>query len=106
MRWLGCASWGPLPQELGACTIEARIPFAFLGELSCPVSLLRSHSLGEMSDWDDLNAFASDADEQAFARIVRRHVGLVHSAAHRVLKDRAAAEEVTCLLYTSPSPRD
>ena len=28
-----------------------------------------------MSDWDDLHAFVKDADEEAFARIVRGHVG-------------------------------
>ncbi|MDB4491827.1 sigma-70 family RNA polymerase sigma factor, partial [bacterium] len=52
-----------------------------------------------MSDWNDLSTFVKDADGEAFARIVRRHVGLVHSAAQRLLKDRAAAEEVTQTVF-------
>src|SRR5689334_4094660 len=48
-----------------------------------------------MTDRDLLNQFIADRNEQAFAELVRRHVGLVSAAARRQVKDPATADDVT-----------
>ncbi len=47
-----------------------------------------------MDDWTLLTAYTRDADEQAFATLVERHIGLVYGAAYRQLRDSGKAEEV------------
>src|SRR5829696_2237557 len=42
-----------------------------------------------------LHRFAQDRDETAFAEIVRRYGSVVYATGRRVLRDRAAAEDVT-----------
>jgi len=68
-----------------------------------------------------LHRFAKTGDAEAFSEVVRRHAGLVYGACLRILADRDRAADavqetffqllrnagnITCLLYTSPSPRD
>ena len=46
------------------------------------------------TDFSLLRRFAEEGDEDAFSEIVRRYAGVVFSACHRVLRDRAWAEDV------------
>ncbi len=47
-----------------------------------------------MDDWTQLLAWAERRDEEAFATLIDRHLGLVYGAAYRKLENRVAAEEV------------
>jgi RNA polymerase sigma factor (sigma-70 family) len=46
-------------------------------------------------DFDDVAQYASTGDSQAFARIVRRHIDMVYSAALRRTSDRHLADDIT-----------
>ena len=50
--------------------------------------------LADEPDRELLNAYAREHSEDAFARIVRRHAGLVHGVAVRVLRDDGLAQDV------------
>ena len=51
---------------------------------------------GEIEDRELLNRFANEHSEEAFAELVRRHMGRVHSAALRqVADDTASAADIT-----------
>ncbi len=47
-----------------------------------------------MDDWKLLAAYAEHGDDEAFASLVSRHIGLVYGAAYRKLENAATAEEV------------
>src|SRR6185369_1721799 len=52
-----------------------------------------------MSDHDLLREYVRSQSEAAFAELVRRYVGLVHSAAQRQVQDRQLAEEITQAVF-------
>ncbi len=52
-----------------------------------------------MSDHDLLREYARSQSESAFAELVRRYVGLVHSAAQRQVQDQQLAEEITQAVF-------
>jgi hypothetical protein len=51
--------------------------------------------LEELSDRELLDRFASQHDEEAFARLIRRHRPLVQSVALRILGNWHDSEDVT-----------
>ena len=60
-----------------------------------------------MDDWKQLAAWLERADEDAFAALVNRHIGLVYSAALRQTGDRSTAEEIvqgTFVLLVEKAP--
>ncbi|MFO0968003.1 MAG: sigma-70 family RNA polymerase sigma factor [Gemmataceae bacterium] len=55
--------------------------------------LVSRHALGDMTDRQLLDRFASHGDEEAFAALVRRHAGLVLGVCRRVLPESHDAED-------------
>jgi RNA polymerase sigma factor (sigma-70 family) len=53
----------------------------------------------DVTDIDLLQDYARQGSEQAFAELVRRHIGLVHSAALRRTGGAAQAEEITQAVF-------
>ena len=47
-----------------------------------------------------------DGQQSAFSDLIDRFRGRVYGLCYRMLGQREDAEDATCLLYTSPSPRD
>lgn len=58
-----------------------------------------------MTDSQWLKEFVDEGSEQAFARLVERHVHLVYSAALRQVKDRQAAEDIAQLAFVALSKK-
>ncbi len=54
-----------------------------------------------MSDREQLAAYIQRGDEDAFASLMSRHIGLVYGAAYRLLGDPGRAEEVTQAAFLS-----
>lgn len=52
-----------------------------------------------MDDWQLLDAYARDGSEAAFSRLVDRHLGLVHAAARRQVRDDALAADVAQAVF-------
>jgi len=69
---------------------------------SCQVSTSGGHNRLEivMNDQELLRQYAVSGSQAAFARLVERHIGLVHSAARRRLRDDQLAEDVTQQVFT------
>src|SRR5689334_6175941 len=55
--------------------------------------------MAEPEDIELLEQYAANHSESAFAALVDRHVNLVYSTALRKTGDRAAAEEITQLVF-------
>ncbi len=53
----------------------------------------------DASDWDLLTRYARDGDEDAFATVVNRRLSLVYSAALRLVRIPALAEEVSQVVF-------
>src|SRR5215204_4738238 len=53
----------------------------------------------ETADMDLLRDYVVSGSEQAFETIVRRHIGLVFSAALRIVRDRDLADDVTQAVF-------
>ena len=52
-----------------------------------------------MDDRKQLTDFAERGDQDAFAALVKRHAGLVYSAARRQWDDPTAAEDVVQVVF-------
>src|SRR6187551_1204480 len=53
-----------------------------------------------MADWELLDRFAAERDQEAFGELVRRHAPMVHRAAKRMLQRSAQdAEDVTQAVF-------
>lgn len=86
-----------------ACNGGGASDAVLLLEKPCAVLARGGCHRGEMtlSDQELLRRFAVDRSEPAFAEVVQRHIGLVHSAALRQLDgDSAAAEDITMSVFT------
>jgi len=59
----------------------------------------------EPSDVDLVKAYRK-GDIHAFEELHRRYVASIYRLVRRKLGDALLAEDIACLLYTSPSPRD
>ena len=57
------------------------------------------HRMTERPDADLLKEFAQSHSEEAFAELVRRHIGLVHSVAFRQIKNAQHAEEIAQAVF-------
>ena len=55
--------------------------------------------MGDVNDIELIQDYSRHASEEAFAELVRRHIGLVHSAAMRHVGIAAHAEEVTQAVF-------
>jgi RNA polymerase sigma factor (sigma-70 family) len=66
-----------------------------MSELTMPIS----QESTEPNDGQLLSAFAQTGDHQAFRTLVQRHVGWVHAAAFRQLRDPHAAEDATQAVF-------
>lgn len=55
--------------------------------------------MAELSDQELLARFRQDRDQEALAQIVRRHIGLVHSAARRQVRDAHLAADITQAVF-------
>jgi RNA polymerase sigma factor (sigma-70 family) len=55
--------------------------------------------MGELNDIELIREYCRNASEEAFAELVRRHIGLVHSAAMRHVRIAAHAEEITQAVF-------
>src|SRR6185436_9812251 len=51
------------------------------------------------SDWELLREYGTNGSEDAFETLVRRHLDLVYSAAHRQVGDSAIARDVTQTVF-------
>lgn len=57
------------------------------------------------SDGELLNRFGTEADDEAFAELVRRHLPAVHATARRIVMDPVAAEDVAQVVFTRLAQR-
>jgi RNA polymerase sigma factor (sigma-70 family) len=57
--------------------------------------------VNEKTDAQLIRAYAESRSEAAFTEIVRRHVDLVYSAAHRMVRDSHLAEDVTQAVFVA-----
>lgn len=53
----------------------------------------------QQNDFDLLQAFVRNADQPAFAAVVKRHIDLVYATAFRTMQDQGGAEEVAQLVF-------
>ena len=54
-----------------------------------------------MEDFELLRAYVDRGSHEAFAELVRRHIGMVHAAALRLSRDRHRADDVTQAVFVA-----
>ncbi|MBN8246283.1 MAG: sigma-70 family RNA polymerase sigma factor [Verrucomicrobia bacterium] len=59
----------------------------------------RVNRIAAMEDWKLLDAYAREGSEAAFSTLVERHLGLVHAAARRQVRDDALAADVAQAVF-------
>ena len=74
---------------------------------SVPFARTRDHHANETAE-DYVEAVAEIIAEKGECRVLdlARHFSVSHVTVSRIVKRLIAEELLTCLLYTSPSPRD